>query len=81
MCSDGDSDSTMEAKLAVEPSYTDSIVLLPSSSSSSITVSVLFYMIRTIRAFPPTIPHVYISFFQRSEPVLYMQTDALDPDL
>ena len=51
MCSDRDSDSTIEAKLAVEPSYTDSIVLLPSSSSSSITVSVLFYMIRTIRAF------------------------------
>jgi hypothetical protein len=67
----------MEAKLAVGPFYTDSIVLLP--SSSSITVSV-FSMIRTTRAFPPTIPYVYIFSFQRSEPVLCMQTDALEPD-
>jgi hypothetical protein len=50
----------MEAKLAAEPLYISSIVLLP-PSSSSITVSV-FCMIRTIRSFPAHHPCIYLTF-------------------
>jgi hypothetical protein len=51
----------MEAKLAAEPLYISSIVLLP-SSSSSIAVLVSFCMIRTIRSFPTHHPCIYLTF-------------------
>jgi hypothetical protein len=42
---------------------------------------VLFCTIRMIRSSPTHHPCVYIFLFQRWEPVLCMQSDALNPDL
>jgi hypothetical protein len=53
----------MEAKLALEPLYMASIVLLPFFFIHNCLV--LFCMIRKIRALQPTI--VYIFFFQRGD--------------
>jgi hypothetical protein len=65
----------MEAKSAVEPLDIESIVFLP-SPSSSITVSV-FCMTHTIQSFLALYPCINF-LVSAPEPVLCMQYDALE---
>ena len=78
MWSEWDVPRQMEAKLATESLYISSIVLLPSPSPSSITVSVFFVWFVRFEAFPPTVP-VYISYFPALEPVLWTYTMLSSP--
>jgi hypothetical protein len=69
----------MKARFAVEPSNIASIVLLPFFFFNIHYCFGIVLRIRTIRGSPTHRP-LYI-FFQRSEPVLCIQSDALDLDL
>jgi hypothetical protein len=73
----------LEARLAVEPEYTDSSVLFPCPSSSPITILVVLYDSydsEVLENFSAHHPYIYLPF-SAPKSVLYTQYDALDHDL